>query len=120
MVSDISSPPRALGVIPARGGSKRLPRKNVRDVAGHPLIAHTIMAAQAATGLSDFLVTSEDTEIIEVAKRYGAPVPFVREKLSILMAPFWGITKASSITPLASAGALALGAVRTVRKNPCM
>ncbi len=78
MVTDNSSPPRALGVIPARGGSKRLPRKNIRDVAGHPLIAHTIMAAQAATALTDFLVTSEDTEIIEVAKRYGAPVPFVR------------------------------------------
>jgi CMP-N,N'-diacetyllegionaminic acid synthase len=70
--------PRALGVIPARGGSKRLPRKNVLEVAGHPLIAHTIMAAAAATALTDWLVTSEDAEIIEVAKRYGAPVPFVR------------------------------------------
>jgi CMP-N-acetylneuraminic acid synthetase len=70
--------PRALGVIPARGGSKRLPRKNIISVAGHPLIAHTIMAAQKATCLSDWLVTSDDDEIIEVAKRYGAPVPFKR------------------------------------------
>lgn len=78
MVNGDTSTPRALAVIPARGGSKRLPRKNVREVAGHPLIAHTIMAAQGATALTDFLVTSEDAEIIEVAKRYRAPVPFVR------------------------------------------
>lgn len=70
--------PRALGVIPARGGSKRLPRKNIRVVGGHPLIAHTIMAAAKATALTDWLVTSEDEEIIEVAKRYNAPVPFKR------------------------------------------
>jgi CMP-N-acetylneuraminic acid synthetase len=70
--------PRALGVIPARGGSKRLPRKNILTVAGHPLIAHTIMAAQKATRLTDWLVTSDDDEIIDVAKRFGAPVPFKR------------------------------------------
>jgi CMP-N,N'-diacetyllegionaminic acid synthase len=70
--------PRALGVIPARGGSKRLPRKNIIPVAGHPLIAHTIMAAQAASRLTDWLVTSDDDEIIEIARRYGAPVPFKR------------------------------------------
>lgn len=70
--------PRALGVIPARGGSKRLRRKNIRQLAGHPLIAHTIMAAQKAVNLEGYLVTSEDDEIIETAKRYGAPVPFKR------------------------------------------
>jgi len=75
--------PRALGVIPARGGSKRLPRKNILPVAGHPLIAHTIMAAAAATRLTDWLVTSEDDEIIDIARRYDAPVPFKRpENLS--------------------------------------
>jgi len=73
-----STKPRALGVIPARGGSKRVPRKNILPVAGHPLIAHTIMAAARATALTDWLVTSEDEEIIEVARRYGAPVPFRR------------------------------------------
>ena len=73
-----SKAPRALGVIPARGGSKRLPRKNVLPVGGHPLIAHTIMAAAAATRLTDWLVTSDDDEIIEVARQYGAPVPFKR------------------------------------------
>jgi CMP-N,N'-diacetyllegionaminic acid synthase len=70
--------PRALGVIPARGGSKRLPRKNIAMVAGHPLVAHTIMAAAKATALTDWLVTSDDDEIIEIARRYGAPVPFKR------------------------------------------
>ena len=70
--------PRTLGVIPGRGGSKRLPRKNVLPVGGHPLIAHTIMAAQKATALTDWLVSSEDEEILSIARKYGAPVPFVR------------------------------------------
>jgi CMP-N-acetylneuraminic acid synthetase len=70
--------PRVLGVIPARGGSKRLNRKNIRVLYGHPLIAYTIKAAQKATLLTDYLVSSEDEEILEVARSYGAPVPFVR------------------------------------------
>ena len=73
-----SQAPRVLGVIPARGGSKRLPRKNIMPVNGHPLIAHTIMAAAKATALTDWLVSSDDDEIIEIAKRYSAPVPFKR------------------------------------------
>ncbi len=78
-MTDISPiKPRALGVIPARGGSKRLPRKNIARVGGHPLIAHTIKAAQKSTALTDWLVSSEDDEIIEVARRYDAPVPFKR------------------------------------------
>jgi CMP-N,N'-diacetyllegionaminic acid synthase len=76
--NDKTRAPRALGVIPARGGSKRLPRKNILPVGGHPLIAHTIMAAANARCLSDWLVTSDDDEIIEIAKQYGAPVPFKR------------------------------------------
>lgn len=78
MLSDPAAKPRALGVIPARGGSKRLPRKNIMPVAGHPLIAHTIMAADKATALTDWLVSSDNDEIIAVAKQYGAPVPFKR------------------------------------------
>lgn len=70
--------PKVLAVIPARGGSKRLPRKNVRPLAGHPLIAYTIKAAQDATRLTDWLVSTDDNEIAEVARRYGAPVPFMR------------------------------------------
>lgn len=69
---------RVLGVIPARGGSKRLPRKNIRILCGHPLIAYTIKAAQRADTLTDYLVSSEDAEIISIAQSYGAPTPFQR------------------------------------------
>ena len=77
-ISTAKDAPRVLGVIPARGGSKRLPRKNVRKLCGHPLIAYTIKAAQRATLLTDYLISSEDGEILEIARSYGAPVPFVR------------------------------------------
>ncbi|MBN2059270.1 MAG: acylneuraminate cytidylyltransferase family protein [Deltaproteobacteria bacterium] len=70
--------PKVLGVIPARGGSKRLERKNIKDLAGYPLIAYTIMAAKESKLLTNFLVSSEDLRIIEVAKKYDAPVPFKR------------------------------------------
>ena len=70
--------PRSLAIIPARGGSKRLKRKNIRVVGGKPLIAHTILATQASTILTDYLVSSEDEEILEVAREFDAPVPFVR------------------------------------------
>lgn len=73
-----NNPPRALGVIPARGGSKRLVRKNIRDLCGKPLIAYTIEAAQKTTLLTNYLVSSEDAEILSIARLYGAPVPFVR------------------------------------------
>jgi CMP-N,N'-diacetyllegionaminic acid synthase len=74
------SGPLVLGIIPARGGSKRLPRKNIMPLRGHPLIAYTIKAAQGATKLTDWLVSTDDEEIAEVARRYGAPVPFLRPK----------------------------------------
>ena len=70
--------PQVLAVIPARGGSKRLPRKNIMPIKGHPLIAYTIKAAQEATRLTDWLVSTDDEEIAAVARRYGAPVPFIR------------------------------------------
>ena len=72
--------PIVLGVIPARGSSKRLPRKNIRRLNGKPLIAYTIQAAQKAKTLTDYLVSSEDEEILKVAREYGAPTPFVRPK----------------------------------------
>ena len=70
--------PNVLAVIPARGGSKRLPRKNILPLAGHPVIAYTIKAAQGATRLTHWLVSTDDQEIAAVARRYGAPVPFIR------------------------------------------
>lgn len=63
-----------LGVIPARGGSKGIPRKNIRPIAGRPLVAWTIEAAAASRLLTRFVVSTEDEEIAQVAGRYGAPV----------------------------------------------
>ncbi len=65
---------RTLGVIPARGGSKRIPRKNLRILAGKPLIQWTIEAAQKATKLTDWAVSTEDREIGAVAADLGAYV----------------------------------------------
>src|SRR3989337_3350204 len=67
-----------LGVIPARGGSKGLPGKNLRLVAGVPLIVHTIRAARKSRLLSDFIVSTDDPAIAQVARAEGAKVPFLR------------------------------------------
>jgi N-acylneuraminate cytidylyltransferase len=67
-----------LGVITARGGSKGLPRKNVLDLGGKPLIAWTIEAARAAETIDRVVVSSDDAEIIAVAQAWGADAPFVR------------------------------------------
>ena len=78
MVNLMGTRPQVLAIIPARGGSKRFPRKNIYPLKGHPLIAYTIKAAADATGLTDWLVSTDDAEIADVARRYGAPVPFLR------------------------------------------
>jgi CMP-N-acetylneuraminic acid synthetase len=70
--------PNVLGVIPARGSSKRFPNKNIRMLAGKPLIAWSIEAAQKAKRLTDYLLTSDALLITDIAKNYGAPVPFIR------------------------------------------
>ncbi len=67
-----------LGVIPARGGSKGLPRKNLRLLAGIPLIAHTIRAAQSSELLGDLVVSTDDPAIAETARAGGVSVPFLR------------------------------------------
>lgn len=64
----------AVAVIPARGGSKRLPRKNVLPLGGHPLIAYTIAAARSAAGISGVFVSTDDDEIAATAKAWGAEV----------------------------------------------
>jgi len=70
---------RVLALIPARGGSKGVPRKNVRLVCGKPLIAYTIETALAARHLFHrTIVSTDDLEIAEVSKRFGAEVPFMR------------------------------------------
>ncbi|MGB5697058.1 MAG: acylneuraminate cytidylyltransferase family protein [Polyangiales bacterium] len=69
---------RVLGLIPARGGSKGVPRKNVRMLGGKPLIGHTIDAARSATRIDRIVVSTEDEEIATISKSLGAEVPFLR------------------------------------------
>lgn len=65
-------------IIPARGGSKRVPRKNVRPFGGLPMIAHPIHAAASSGCFDRILVSTDDAEIAKIAKQAGAEVPFVR------------------------------------------
>lgn len=69
---------KILGLITARGGSKGVPRKNIRTLAGKPLMAWTIEAACRSRFISRVIVSTEDDEIAEVAREWGAAVPFVR------------------------------------------
>ncbi|MER2492160.1 pseudaminic acid cytidylyltransferase [Catenovulum sediminis] len=67
-----------IAIIPARGGSKRIPKKNIRPFAGKPLIAHSIQVAQQAKIFDHIMVSTDSDEIAEVARAYGAEVPFIR------------------------------------------
>ena len=67
-----------IAVIPARGGSKRIPRKNIKDFGGRPMIAWSIEAARQSECFDRILVSTDDSEIAEVAQRHGADVPFMR------------------------------------------
>jgi len=67
-----------LAIIPARGGSKGIPNKNIRDFCGKPLIAYAIEAAKQSERLSRVVVSTDSEEVASVAKRYGAEVPFLR------------------------------------------
>jgi CMP-N-acetylneuraminic acid synthetase len=67
-----------LALIPARGGSKSIPHKNIRSFAGHPLIAYSIAAGLAAESVTRLLVSTDDEEIAEIARKYGAETPFLR------------------------------------------
>ncbi len=69
---------RVLGLIPARGGSRGVPRKNVRALGGKPLIAYTIEAAREARRIDRVIVSTEDAEIASVARSLGAELPFDR------------------------------------------
>jgi len=67
-----------LAIIPARGGSKRIPRKNIKPFLGKPIIAYSIEAAINSKLFDEVMVSTDDDEIAEVAKKYGAKVPFMR------------------------------------------
>jgi CMP-N,N'-diacetyllegionaminic acid synthase len=70
--------PSVVGLIPARAGSKRVPNKNIRPLAGHPVIAYTIAAALESGTFRSVIVSTDSEEIAEIARHYGAEVPFLR------------------------------------------
>lgn len=70
--------PRVLGLVPARGGSRGIPFKNIVALAGIPLIAHTLRAAHASGVLDRIVVSTDSPKIAEVAREHGADVPFLR------------------------------------------
>ena len=88
---------RAIAIIPARGGSKRVPGKNIRPLAGKPLIAYTIEAALGSRLFHRVVVSTDSEDIAAVARTYGAEVPFLRSA---------GIS--DDITPVSAATADAL------------
>lgn len=69
-----------LAIIPARGGSKRIPRKNIKNFCGKPVIAYPIEAALNSKLFSEVMVSTEDSEIAEIAQKFGASVPFMRSE----------------------------------------
>lgn len=82
--------PYVVAAIFARGGSKGVPRKNIRELAGKPLIAYAIEVARASTLVDRVIVSTDDVEIADVARAYGAEVPFMRPaELARDTAPEW-------------------------------
>lgn len=69
-----------LCIIPARGGSKRIPRKNIKDFLGKPIIAYSIEVALKSGIFDEVMVSTDDEEIASIARQYGAKVPFMRSK----------------------------------------
>lgn len=69
-----------IAIIPARGGSKRIPRKNIRNFLGKPIIAYSIEAALSSNLFDIVMVSTDDQEIAEIAVKYGAEVPFFRSE----------------------------------------
>lgn len=71
---------KRLAIITARGGSKRIPRKNIKEFCGKPILAYSIEAAIASGMFDTVMVSTDDEEIAEIAKQYGAQVPFYRSE----------------------------------------
>ncbi|MDP2600230.1 MAG: acylneuraminate cytidylyltransferase family protein [Deltaproteobacteria bacterium] len=83
-----------LALIPARGGSKGLPGKNIRPLADYPLIAHSIFMAKMCSKIHRIVVSTDDPKIAEIAKDYGAEVPFLRPKeLARDDTPMWPVIR---------------------------
>ena len=79
MANTSSAHQHHLAVIPARGGSKRVPGKNIRELCGRPIIAYTIEAALESGVFSRVIVSTDSDEIATIARRFGAEVPFLRD-----------------------------------------
>jgi len=86
---------RALAVIPARGGSKRIPKKNIHPFRGRPMLAWTVDAARESGCFSRVVVSTDDEEIAEVARAWGAEVPFLRSRAADDHAPASAATLAT-------------------------
>ena len=69
-----------IAIIPARGGSKRIPRKNIKPFMGKPIIAYSIEAAMQSELFDEVMVSTDDEEIAEIARKYGAKVPFMQSE----------------------------------------
>ena len=67
-----------VAIITARGGSKRIPRKNIKEFCGRPIIAYSIKAALESDLFDEVMVSTDDEEIADVSRAYGASVPFMR------------------------------------------
>lgn len=67
-----------IAIIPARGGSKRIPRKNIKEFCGKPILAYSIEAALQTKLFDEVMVSTDDNEIADISKKYGASVPFLR------------------------------------------
>lgn len=90
----MSSEARLLAAIPARGGSKGLPGKNIRPLAGLPLIAHSILLAKMCPEIDRVVVSTDSPEIAGVARRFGAVVPFLRPaELAQDDTPMWPVLR---------------------------
>jgi CMP-N-acetylneuraminic acid synthetase len=76
----LNKKPRVLAITLARGGSKSVPKKNIRKINGFPLIAYTIMEALKSKYITRYIVSTDDKEIKKVSEKYGAEVPFLRPK----------------------------------------
>lgn len=70
----------SVAIITARGGSKRIPKKNIKSFLGKPIISYSIEAAQRSNCFKEIMVSTDDVEIAEVAQKYGASIPFFRSK----------------------------------------
>ena len=71
---------KRIAVIPARGGSKRIPKKNIRDFLGKPIISYSIEIAKKSKLFERIIVSTDDSEISKIAEQYGAEVPFLRPR----------------------------------------